>query len=254
MRSSAASDVYKRQIVNGAKGKMGQEAVKAVTEDPACTLVATADQGDDLGALITQHGAEVVVDFTHPSVVKAQATTILSQGAHAVIGTTGLSDEDLSDLDTLAKSKKRACLVIPNFAIGAVMMMKVSQEIAKHMPRAEIIEMHHDQKADAPSGTAIKTAQMIHEAQPQINADPLDEKELIQGSRGGACEQIPIHAVRLPGYVASQEVIFGGPGQTLSVRHETINRTCFMPGVLMCIQKAEGLVGVVYGLEKLLRE
>ncbi len=231
---------------------MGQEAVKAVTNEPDLELVAALDRADDLGLTLRTYKPDVVVDFTHPDVVKKNAEIILTEGAHAVIGTTGLSAGDMESLHKLAETQKRSILVIPNFAIGAILMMKFASETAKYMPSVEIIEYHHDKKADAPSGTAIKTAELIHSVNHVINAVKPNETELIPGARGGQKCQIPIHSIRLPGYVASQEVILGGVGQTLTIRHDTISRESFMPGVILSIRKTKHLTGLVYGLESLL--
>lgn len=239
-------------VVNGALGKMGQETVNAVQGEPDLELVASIDRDHDLATTITETQPDVVIDFTHPSCVKKNALTILSHGANAIIGTTGLSEEDLMEIDTLAKAKGLGALVIPNFAIGAVLLMTFAAEAAKYMPKVEIIEYHHDKKADAPSGTAIKTAEMIHSLNQHINSATLDEIEHIPGVRGGRKHNIPIHSVRLPGYVASQEVILGGVGQTLVIRHDTISRDSFMPGVILCIRKISQISGLVYGLENVL--
>ncbi len=222
-----------RVIVNGAKGKMGQEAAKAVKKENDLELVAELDMQDNLADAIKKHNAEVVVDFTHPEAVLANIRNILTSGAHAVVGTTGISKEDLSEIEALCAKYNVNCLVAPNFAIGAVLMMQFAREAAKHMHHAEIIELHHNQKVDKPSGTAIKTAQMMKESM-------------------GENAEIPIHSVRLPGFVAHQEVIFGGLGQTLTIRHDTINRESFMPGLILAIRKIKQLKGLVYGLENIL--
>jgi 4-hydroxy-tetrahydrodipicolinate reductase len=239
-------------IVNGAKGKMGGETVKAVEKETDLELAATIDLGDDLGKTIRETGAEVVVDFTHPSTVLANVKIILQNGAHAVIGTTGLTAEALKEIKALCAKNRVNCLVAPNFAIGAVLMMRFAKEAAHYMPETEIIEFHHDQKADAPSGTAIKTAEMIVAERGEMNRT-LKEKEIIKGSRGGKLGGINIHSIRLKGFVASQEVIFGGLGQTLTIRHDSINRESFMPGVILGIRKIIKAKGLVYGLENLLR-
>jgi 4-hydroxy-tetrahydrodipicolinate reductase len=220
-------------IVNGAKGRMGQETVKAIQKEADLDLVAQIDLGDNIAEAIKKHNAEVVVDFTHPESVMANIRMILTAGAHAVVGTTGISKEDLSEIERLCVQNKVNCLIAPNFAIGAVLMMQFAKEAAKHMKHAEIIEMHHQQKVDRPSGTAIKTAQMMKEVM-------------------GEGADIPIHSVRLPGYVAHQEVIFGGLGQTLTIRHDTTSRESFMPGVIISIRKIKSLKGMVYGLENIL--
>jgi 4-hydroxy-tetrahydrodipicolinate reductase len=242
-----------RVIVNGASGKMGQCTVAAIKAEPGLDLVAECHLHHPLDKALADVKADVVVDFTHPSVVRYHAEMIIKSGAHAIIGTTGLSQDDLTALEVLAKQHHVAVLVIPNFAIGAVLMMKFAAEAARHMPRVEIIEYHHDQKADAPSGTAIKTAELISKMVPHVNETPLVEQEIIEGARGGALNRIPIHSVRLPGYVASQEVILGGLGQTFVLRHDTVSRESFMPGVILCVKRVNEFRGkLVYGLENLL--
>ncbi|OGC23993.1 hypothetical protein A3J90_02015 [candidate division WOR-1 bacterium RIFOXYC2_FULL_37_10] len=220
-------------IVNGARGKMGIETVKAVSKENDLELVAELDMGDDLVKAIKDKQAQVVVDFTHPTTAFSNIKNILESGAHAVVGTTGITAEDLKKIEDICAKTKKNCLVAPNFAIGAVLMMQFSKEAAAYMQDVEIIEFHHPQKADKPSGTAIKTAKMI--------------KEVI-----GEDKEVPIHAVRLPGLVAHQEVIFGGLSQTLTIRHDTINRESFMPGVILGIRKIGSQNGLVYGLEKIL--
>lgn len=237
-------------LVSGACGKMGKETIKAISQEASLELVGAVDLActgqnigdlchlpkinlpiqEDLASAIKASKAEVVVDFTHPDCVMKNIKTILNNQTHAVIGTTGISEDDLNEIRKLCAKNAVNCLVAPNFAIGAILMMKFAKEAYKYMPKAEIIEMHHDQKKDAPSGTAIKTA------------------ELMAGDR----KKIPIHSVRLPGLVAHQEVIFGGVGQTLTIRHDTINRESFMPGVILAVRKVKNLKGLVYGLENLL--
>ncbi len=228
-------------IVNGACGKVGREVIKAVSKESDLELAGAVDvQGvssdipvtHDLAKTIKETKADVVVDFTIPKTVMNSARTILSSGACAVIGTTGLKEDDLKEIGSLCEKHGVAALVAPNFAIGAVLMMKFASEAIKHMPKAEIIELHHDQKLDAPSGTAIKTAEMM--------------------KKSASVKDIPIHSVRLPGFVAHQEVIFGGLGQTLTIKHDTINRESFMPGVMIAVKKIKSLQGLVYGLENIL--
>jgi 4-hydroxy-tetrahydrodipicolinate reductase len=239
-------------IVNGSRGKMGEEAVKAVKSDADLNLVAALDIQDSLFHSIQKTNAQVVVDLTHPSAVKQNVETIVKAGAYAVVGTTGLSDDDLKSIHQLALDCKVAVAVCPNFAIGAVLMMQLAKQVAPFFQRVEIIEYHHDKKADAPSGTAIKTADLIYEGNPKINQETLDQKELIKGVRGGQKHNIQIHSVRLPGIVANQDVIFGGLGQTLTLRHDTHHRECFMPGILLCIKKIKSYQGLIYGLEHFL--
>lgn len=240
-------------LVNGAKGRMGSESVLAIQNEDDLSLVATADHVDNLAALIAEHQPDVVLDFTTPDVVMENCLTILNGGANALVGTTGLSDLQQQQLHDLAKSKEKSVLICPNFAIGAVLMMKFSAEASKYLPQVEIIEYHHDQKLDAPSGTAIKTADLIAETNPNVNSGPkVDETELLEGARGGSKHNIPIHSVRLPGFVASQKVILGGQGQTLTLSHDTIHRNSFMPGVILAIRKMGSFTGLKYGLETVL--
>jgi len=261
-------------IVNGAAGKMGREVVKAVSKEKDMELVGAVDLkevgvdagtvagvvilgvqiSDNLENIIKATKADVVVDVTHPSAVMENTKTILENSANAVIGTTGITEENLTEIKNLCAKHKVNAIVAPNFAIGAVLMMKFSKLAAKYMPRVEIIELHHDGKADAPSGTAIKTAEMMLEeqAKKEQKAEKVKEIEKIDGVRGGNIEGIHIHSVRLPGLVAHQEVIFGGLGQTLKIRHDSISRESFMPGVLLCIRKVKEVKGLTYGLDNLL--
>lgn len=240
-------------FVNGAKGQMGQNSIKAVNADPELSLVGEADKGDDLGALIKKTKADVVIDFTNPTVRMQNVKAIVGSGAHAVIGTTGFTDADLKEISALCEQTKKNVLIAPNFAIGAVLMMQFAAQAAKYMPHVEIIEYHHDAKADAPSGTAIKTAQLINEAVGQTNPPKVVSEEMLkERSQGALVGNVRLHAVRLPGFVASQEVIFGGQGQTLKLRHDTINRESFMPGVVMACKKIGQQKGLIYGLEKIL--
>jgi 4-hydroxy-tetrahydrodipicolinate reductase len=216
--------------VCGAAGRMGQTVCEAVDSAEDMELAARADPalGTELGDVLGE--VDVVVDFTTPDTALANAKACLAAGVHAVVGTTGF---DLDALREAAEESDANCFVAPNFAIGAVLLMKVSQTIAKHMPECEIVELHHDRKLDAPSGTAKRTA------------------ELIEGA-GGNVHQ-PIHSVRLPGLVAHQEAIFGGEGQTLSLRHDSIDRSSFMPGVILAVRKVAALPErFTVGLEKLL--
>ncbi|GBR77647.1 4-hydroxy-tetrahydrodipicolinate reductase [Candidatus Termititenax dinenymphae] len=240
-------------IVNGAKGKMGQAVISAVSADAELELAGQTDVGDDLGKTIKDTGAQIVVDFTHPSVRMQNVRTIINNGASAVIGTTGFTDEDLKAIDAESKKLKRGVLIAPNFGIGAVLMMQFAAQAAKYMPHVEIVEYHHDHKADAPSGTAIKTAQLINEAVGQTNPPAVESKEfLAERSQGAKLGNVRIHAVRLPGFVATQEVMLGALGQRLVLRHETINRESFMPGVILACKKILDKQGLIYGLEKLL--
>jgi len=235
---------------NGADGKMGQEAVAAISEHPELGLVAKTDRNDNLVATIQNTKAQVVVDLTNADVVYENALEIISSGAHPVIGTSGLLPEQILELQHICESKKLGGLIVPNFSIGAVLMMKYAQDAMQYMQHAEIIELHHDKKLDSPSGTAVKTAQMLNE----INTDTkaAQGKELLTGSRGATQGNIHIHSVRLPGLVAHQEVIFGGHHETLTIRHDSLHRKAFMPGVCLACQKVTSLQSLLYGLENIL--
>jgi 4-hydroxy-tetrahydrodipicolinate reductase len=239
-------------VINGYKGKMGEACIDAVTQTHDMTIVGKNGRGESLSDCLIRTHPDVVVDLTHPSSVYESVLTILTYGCHAVVGTTGLTEEQFETLGILAKEKGKALIVCPNFAIGAILMMQFATKAAMYMDRVEIIELHHDKKADAPSGTSLKTAELIAESNPDINRHDLVETETIPGARGGLHHRIPIHSVRLPGIVANQEVILGGLGQTLSIKHETISRNSFMPGILLCIRKAKSIKGLIYGLEHLL--
>ncbi|HEY3435798.1 MAG TPA: dihydrodipicolinate reductase C-terminal domain-containing protein [Solirubrobacterales bacterium] len=219
-----------RVAVAGAAGKMGQAVCEAVEEADGLELSGRADPalGTELSEVLS--GADVVVDFTVPDTALANVKACLEAGVHAVVGTTGF---DLEAARQAAEASQANCFVAPNFAIGAVLLMEVSQTIAEHMPECEIVELHHDRKLDAPSGTAKRTQELIDAA-------------------GGNVHQ-PIHSVRLPGLVAHQEVIFGGVGQTLAIRHDSIDRRSFMPGVVLACRKVADLPDrFTVGLEKLL--
>lgn len=261
-----------RVAVVGAGGKMGREVVKAVHSAPDMQLVGAVDlgcAGVDAGTLagIGEVGVEVVatldealrtyrpnaiVDFTQPSSVFGNVTTAVEYGVHAVVGTTGLSQAEWDEIDRLARRHGVGVIHTPNFAIGAILMMRFAQEAARLFDQVEIIELHHDQKQDAPSGTALYTAELIRQAKEEAPAKSFEEVELVKGARGGDAGGIHIHSVRLPGFVAHQEVILGLPGQTLTIRHDSINRESFMPGVLTALRRVHEVRGVLIGLEKLL--
>jgi 4-hydroxy-tetrahydrodipicolinate reductase len=243
-----------RVLVTGAKGRMGQEVVRAVTDAPDMEVAAQVDQGDDLLTAFRDARPSVMVDFTVPEAVKANIRAALEARVTPIVGTTGLGPDDLNEIRALCETQGTPALIAPNFALGAVLLMRFAAEAARYFPDAEIIEMHHERKVDAPSGTAAKTAEMIAAAaaRPPVG-EPPGAFEKFAGSRGGrAAGEIRVHSVRLPGFVASQEVIFGGPGQRLSLRHDSIDRASFMPGVLLAIRRAGSLSGLVYGLENLL--
>lgn len=238
---------------------MGREAVAAIQAEPDLQLVAEIERDDNLAEILAATKPIVLVDFSVPDSIVGSIETALKQGVVPIVGTTGLSPADVTHVRELCRRYKRGALIAPNFAIGALLMMRFARDAARYLPDAEIIEMHHEKKLDAPSGTAAKTAEMIAEGRAGTlpTALPADAVEKIAGSRGGlGVGDVPIHSVRLPGFVASQMVIFGGPGQTLTLRHDSIDRKSFMPGVLLAIRHASLLAAnggeVVYGLENLL--
>ncbi len=261
-----------RVVVTGVLGKMGMETVKAVVNDKELELVGTVDvRGknepvatiagreingiyiqNDLDLVIEQARPDVMVDFTNPQAVFNNAKAALKNRITSIIGTTGLNEVELKQLEKMAWENEVGIAIIPNFAIGAVLMMKFAREAAQYFPDVEIIEMHHDQKMDAPSGTAIKTAEMINENRGLKLPRNVREYEKIAGCRGGDVDRIRIHSVRLPGFVAHQEVIFGGVGQSLTIRHDSFDRIGFMPGVTMVIKKMIGKKGLIYGMENLM--
>ena len=238
-------------MINGSKGRMGQESVKAVNADRELELVAQTDLGDNLFDTIKKAQAQVVVDFTTAAVVMENAVAIIESGARPVIGTSGLLPEQISKLRKLCEKHNNGGVIAPNFAIGAVLLMKYAQDAVKYFPSVEIIELHHDRKEDSPSGTAIKTANLLAESRKSV-PEKINEKEILPGSRGAVSQGIRIHSVRLPGLVAHQEVIFGGQSQSLKIRHDSIDRDSFMPGVCLACKKVMKLKELVYGLEHLL--
>ncbi len=238
--------------VLGARGRMGSEVVKAVNDAPDCELVASLDQGDSLDALITA-GAEVVVDFTTPDVVMGNLEFLIKNNIHAVVGTTGFADDRIAQLNTwLASNPKTGALIAPNFAIGAVLMMEFAEKAAKFFESAEIIELHHPNKVDAPSGTAARTAALIADARKKANlaAMPDATTTSLEGARGAVVGDVPVHSVRLRGLIAHQEVLFGGLGETLTIRHDSLDRVGFMPGVLLGVRQISSHPGLTVGLEK----
>lgn len=241
-----------RVLVNGAAGKMGQMVVKAVQADAELILAGAIDQQHDLAAEIKQTQAQVVVDFTHAEVVQKNIQTIIQASVHPVIGTSGLTQAEITPLQKQAAQLKLGGIIAPNFSLGAVLMMKYAQEIARYFPQVEIIEMHHAEKLDSPSGTAIRTAEMLAAARDASQLAVKPTKETIAGARGARYQDIPIHAVRLPGLVAHQQIIFGSLGETLTLRHDSIDRLCFMPGVVLACKKVLALKQLIYGLEHIL--
>ncbi|MGQ9591573.1 MAG: 4-hydroxy-tetrahydrodipicolinate reductase [Planctomycetota bacterium] len=239
-------------LVNGAKGRMGREVAEAVRGEEDMSLVGETDLGDDLVATIRSSGALVVVDFTRPDCAVENTKKILENGAHPVVGTTGFRPEDIQELTEMACRLERGGLIAPNFAIGAVLLMKFASEAARYFPAVEVIELHHHEKVDAPSGTALRTVELIRRNSPEAGGERRPPPERVPGARGGRYLGIPIHSVRLPGLVAHEEVLFGGPGQLLSLRHDSISRASFIPGILLAIRKVPRLRTLYYGLETIL--
>lgn len=256
-----------RVALAGPRGKMGQEALKTMMEHENIELIALIDRVID-AALVEQvkqkYGVElpvyldaglcfdkeqidVLVDLTTPEIGKAHTKLAIENQVRAVVGTTGFTPEDLESLKAQCEKTKTGCIIAPNFAIGAILLMKFAQMAVKYMPYAEIIELHHDQKKDAPSGTALKTAQLMAAAN-----NPAPNRKHEFPAQGLDAHGYSIHSVRLPGMVAHQEVIFGGDGQTLTLRHDSFNRASFMSGLVMCVEKIMDLDTLVYGLENLL--
>jgi len=267
-------------VINGAAGKMGREVIKAVAQAEDMTLLGAIDRNPEfngkdagelaglsealevpitdqlepmLGLTAQERQLGVMVDFTHPSTVYDNVRSAIAYGIRPIVGTTGLSPTQIYDLTEFADKASTGCLIIPNFSIGMVLLQQAALQAAQYFDHVEIIELHHNQKADAPSGTAIQTAQMLAEMGKTFNPSIVEETEKIAGAKGGLAEQgIRIHSVRLPGLVAHQEVIFGAPGQIYTLRHDTSDRACYMPGVLLAIRKVLELKSLVYGLEKIL--
>ncbi|MDU6631676.1 4-hydroxy-tetrahydrodipicolinate reductase [Veillonella sp.] len=260
-----------RVMVNGAGGKMGREVVKAVHADSELTMIGGIDPskaGQDVGTVagieplhitmaetidevLSDNKPDVIVDFTNPAVIFENAKKILSAGVHIVIGTTGLTEEQRNELNEIGLKHNANCLVAPNFSLGAVMMMKVAAELAPYFPDVEIIELHHNHKYDAPSGTSILTAKLINDAKEAANVTGSEDltRESLPGARGAKVDKVTIHSVRLPGYVAHQQVLFGGYDETLTIRHDSLSRLSFMPGVVLACKKIASKPGLTYGLE-----
>lgn len=266
-------------VVNGATGKMGREVVKAVAQAPDMTLIGAIDRnpeyiGKDIGEVVGCGALEVpvlnelestlcmaaqekqvgvMVDFTHPKSVYNNVRAAIAYGVRVVVGTTGMTPAQIQELAEFADKASTGCLIIPNFSIGMVLLQQAAIQASQYFDHVEIIELHHNQKADAPSGTAIQTAQMLAELGKTYNPPSVEESEKIPGARGSVTDDgIRIHSIRLPGLIAHQEVIFGAPGQVYTLRHDTSDRSCYMPGVLLSIRKVLQLKSLVYGLEKIL--
>lgn len=237
--------------VLGAKGRMGSEVVKSINAAQDLELTAALDLGDSLDQLVASK-TEVVVDFTTPDSVMKNLEFLISHDIHAVVGTTGFTDAKLAELRTeLSSHPKVGVLVAPNFAVGAVLMMEFAQRAAKFFESAEIIELHHPNKVDAPSGTANRTADLISKARKDAGLKDMPDatSTSLEGARGAKVDGVPVHSVRLRGLVAHQEVLFGGLGETLTIRHDSLDRAGFMPGVLLGVRNVVKVPGLTYGLE-----
>ncbi|RJL26563.1 4-hydroxy-tetrahydrodipicolinate reductase [Bailinhaonella thermotolerans] len=238
--------------VLGARGRMGSEVCKAVSAAGDMELVAALDAGDDREPL---RAAEVVVDFTHPDAVMDNLRWCVENRLHTVVGTTGFDAERLSSLRSwLAASPGVNSLIAPNFGIAAVLMMHFAQQAARFFESVEVVELHHPNKADAPSGTARRTAELIAEARRKagVGESPDATSSALDGARGADVDGVRVHAVRLAGLIAHQEVLLGGDGEILTIRHDSMNRASFMPGVLLGVRRVGSLDGLVVGLEPLL--
>jgi 4-hydroxy-tetrahydrodipicolinate reductase len=237
--------------VIGARGRMGSEAVKAVQDAPDMELVAALGRGDSLDAL-TEAGAQVAVELTNPGAVMDNLAFCVRNGIHAVVGTTGFTEDRLATLRAqLAASPGTGVLIAPNFGIGAVLTMRFAQQAARFFESVEIVELHHPNKADAPSGTAVRTAELIAAARRDAGCAPQPDATTtaLDGARGADVSGVPVHAVRLRGLVAHQEVLFGDAGEIFTIRHDSMNRASFMPGVLLGVRRVLGTPGLTLGLE-----
>ncbi len=238
--------------VLGARGKVGTTMCAAVRDAKDLDLSAEVDAGDAL-SLFTDSDTEAVIDFTHPDVVMGNLEFLIANGIHAVVGTTGFTDERIRQVESwLKKSPNTGVLIAPNFAIGAVLSMYFAQKAAPYFESAEVIELHHPQKADAPSGTATRTAKLIAEARKGLPPNPDATSTGLEGARGADVGGIPVHSIRLTGLVAHQEVLFGTMGETLTIRHDSIDRTSFVPGVLLAVRRIAQRPGLTIGIEPLL--
>lgn len=247
------SEATKRVGVLGALGKVGREICKAVEAADDMELVARIDVGDDLQQLVDTD-TEVIIDFTHPDVVMANLGFCIDHGIHAVVGTTGFDQERLDTLRAQVEGTEVGVLVAPNFSIGAVLMMRFAAQAAPYFDSVEIVEMHHPDKADAPSGTARRTAEMVAEARRDAGCDPMPDatSQALDGARGALVDGVPVHALRIRGAVAHQQVVLGERGETLTIRHDSMDRTGFGPGVLTGVRRIADRPGVTVGLEHFL--
>ncbi|MBV8802540.1 MAG: 4-hydroxy-tetrahydrodipicolinate reductase [Gammaproteobacteria bacterium] len=241
-------------IINGAKGKMGQLTIKALEALPDFSIVGCPTKEDNLEKMIKDQKAKIVIDFTNAHSVFTNTNTIIRAGAHPIIGTSGLVKGQIQMLQNECRTMHLGGLIIPNFSIGAVLMMKYAEKIVQYFPNVEIIEMHHAGKLDSPSGTAIRTAELLANSRPLFPEKTGPIRQTIDGARGANYQDIPIHSIRLPGLLANQQIIFGNTGETLTLRHDTIDRECFIPGIILSCKKVLGLKELVYGLEHILED
>lgn len=239
-------------LVSGAFGRMGRFSVEAFNQDNQFKLVGQTGRGYDLKQAIKDSEADVVLDFTHPETVYHNALTIIEAGARPVIGTSGLKQEQILSLQDQCKTKHLGGIIAPNFSLGAVLMMKYACEIVKYLPHVEIIEMHHEEKVDSPSGTALRSAEILAKHGAKKANVPGQTRETLPSARGAEAYGIPIHSIRLPGLIARQDILFGGTGETLTLSHNCIDRQCFMPGVRFACKKVMELEHLIIGLENLL--
>lgn len=261
-----------RVVVSGACGRMGSESVRAIFESDDLLLVGAVDRShsselvdevcgthgsdlrisNELGACLDDCRADILVDFTIGGVAPAHAMTAINRGVSPIIGTSGLAQEDLKAISMACVEMSVPGILVPNFAIGAVLMMKFAEMAAPFLANAEVIEMHHEQKLDSPSGTAYHTAELISGARLQTPVSKSGQIEKVSGARGCEVRHVPVHSVRLPGFVASQEVIFGASGERLTLRHDSIDRKCFMSGVLLACREIRTQSGFLIGLDQLM--
>ncbi|WP_445492222.1 4-hydroxy-tetrahydrodipicolinate reductase [Niallia sp. 03133] len=259
-------------VIAGARGRMGKEAVYLTGRTDHFQLVGVLDHKNegkklseldgfasfdvpiytDIDTCLQTEKPDVLIDLTTPEYGMHHARTALSYGVRPVVGTTGFTTENLQELENLCEEMNRGCIIAPNFALGAVLMMKFAQLAGKYYKDAEIIELHHDQKLDAPSGTAVKTAELIAEVRETKKQGHPEEKETIPGARGADFDGMRIHSVRLPGLIAHQQVMFGADGETLTLKHDSYNRTSFMSGVKIAVEEVLKVNVLVYGLENII--
>jgi len=239
-------------LIAGANGKMGLETQKAIKESSQFEYASGINRNDDLSEAIKLHKPKIVIDLTNADAVFKNTQIIIENNVHPVIGSSGLTKDQIELLSSKCSAKKLGAIIAPNFSIGAILMMQFAKQAAKYFNDAEIIEMHHQGKLDSPSGTAIKTAELINENIKNSEKSDQNYKEVLKHSRGANLENIAIHSLRMPGCIANQDVIFGGPGETLTISHKTIDRKCFMAGVLLACRKVIKLESMIYGLENII--